>query len=144
MVEANEIVQPQDMLKTKTGDEDIDMIIDVTNTKFAKLEKPVVDRIDQLGDFKGQVSKKMMDLYSVLDELKDMFKKFAAEQQIKLASLPVFFQGAEFYCNLFKFDASDIFTQLELDIKRTRVERDQMLKLKEEKVKSLLDCFESM
>ena len=80
MVEANEVVQPQDMLKTKTGDEDIDMIIDVTNTKFAKLEKPVIDRIDQLGDFKGQISKKMMDLYSVLDELKEMFRKFAAEQ----------------------------------------------------------------
>ena len=38
-----------------------------------------------------------------------MFRKFAAEEKVKLASLPVFFQGVEFYCNLFKFDASDIF-----------------------------------
>ena len=77
-----------------------------------------------------------------------MFKNFAAEQQVKLEKLPVFCQGAEFYCNLFKFDASEIFAQLEQDMKRTRDERDQMLKLKEEKVKNLLDglleCFESM
>ena len=56
----------------------------------------------------------------------------------------MFFQGAEFYCNLFKFDASDIFNQLELDIKRTRVERDKMLELKEEKVKNLLDFLKSI
>ena len=63
-----------------------------------------------------------------------MFRKFAAEQQIKLSSLPVFFQGVDFYCNLFKFDANEIFSQLELDVKRTKAERDQMLKLKEENV----------
>ena len=80
MVEANEVVQPQDLIKTNTGNEDIDMIIEGTNARFAKLEKPVVDRIDQLTDFKGGVSKKMMELYSVLDELKEMFRKFAAEQ----------------------------------------------------------------
>jgi hypothetical protein len=45
MVEANEIVQPQEILKLKTGDEHLDMIIDLTNAKFAKLEKPVVERI---------------------------------------------------------------------------------------------------
>ena len=80
MVEANEVMQPQDLLKTNTGDEEIDMIIEGTNSRFARLEKPVVNRIDQLTDFKGLVSKKMMDLYSVLDELKEMFRKFAAEQ----------------------------------------------------------------
>ena len=80
MVEANEVLQPQDLLKSNTGNEEIDMIIDATNIRFARLEKPVVNRIDQLNDFKGQVSKKMMDLYSVLDELKEMFRKFAAEQ----------------------------------------------------------------
>ena len=80
MVEANEVVQPQDLLKNNTGNEDIDMIVEGTNARFAKLEKPVVDRIDQLTDFKGGVSKKMMELYSVLDELKEMFRKFAAEQ----------------------------------------------------------------
>ncbi len=101
-----------------------------------------MDRIDQLGDFKGLVSKKVMDLYSILDDLKEMFRKFSAQQQLKLASLPVFFQGAEFYCNLFKFDASEIFTQIELDIKRTQLERDQMLKLKEENVKRFLESFE--
>ena len=51
MVEANEVVQPQDLIKTNTGNEDIDMIIEGTNARFAKLEKPVVDRIDQLTDF---------------------------------------------------------------------------------------------
>jgi hypothetical protein len=75
-----------------------------------------------------------------------MFRKFAAEQEVKLARLPVFLKGAEFYCNLFKFDATEIFAQLEEDIKRTTVEKDKMLKLKEEKVKKLLDglleCFE--
>ena len=40
----------------------------------------MVDRIDQLTDFKGMVSKKIMELYSVLDELKEMFRKFSAEQ----------------------------------------------------------------
>ena len=80
MVEANEVVQPQDLIKTNTGNEDIDMIIEGTNARFAKLEKPVVERIDQLTDFKGVVSKKVMELYSVLDELKEMFRKFAAEQ----------------------------------------------------------------
>jgi hypothetical protein len=58
-------------------------------------------------------------LYSVLDELKEIFRKFAVEEQIKLASLPVFLQGVEFYCNLFKYDASNIYLQLEMDIKRT-------------------------
>ena len=110
----------------------------MTNSRFAKLEKPVVNRICELKDFKGLVSKKMMDLYSVMDELKEMFREFAAEQQVKLTSLPVFFQGAEFYCNLFEYDASEIFAQLELDIKRTRDERDQMLNLKEKNVKRLL------
>ena len=77
-----------------------------------------------------------------------MFKKFAAEQQHKLAKLPVFSQGADFYCNLVKFDVSEIFAQLEKDIKRTQVERDQMLKLKEENVKNLMEsmqtCLNSM
>ncbi len=90
-------------------------------------------------EFKELVSKKIIDLYSFLDGLKEMFKKFAAEQQEKLARLPVFLKGAEFYCNLFKFDATEIFAQLEEDIKRTMVEKDKMLKLKEEKVKNLLD-----
>ena len=80
MVEANEVVQPQDLLKSNTGNEEIDIIIDAINARFARLEKPVVNRIDQLNDFKVQVSKKMMELYSVLDELKEMFRKFAAEQ----------------------------------------------------------------
>ena len=80
MVEANEVVQPQDLLKSNTGNEETDIIIDAINARFARLEKPVVNRIDQLNDLKGQVSKKMMDLYSVLDELKEMFRKFAAEQ----------------------------------------------------------------
>ena len=113
MVEANEIVQPQDMLKTKTGDEHLDMIIEATNAKFVQLEKPVIERIGQLSDFKALVSKKVMDLYAVLDELKEMFRKFATEQQEKLARLPVFFQGADFYCNLFKFDAGEMFAELE-------------------------------
>ena len=104
----------------------------------------MVNRIDQLTDFKAQMSKKMMELYSVLDELKEIFRKFAAEEQVKLASLPVFFQGVEFYCNLLKFDASEIFAQLELDMKRTKLERDQMLKLKEKNIKRLLEGFESM
>ena len=131
MVEANKVVQPQDLMKSNTGDEDMDMIIQVTNARFAKLEKPVVNRICELRNFKGLVSKKMIDLYSVLDELKEMFRKFAAEQQVKLEKLPVFCKGAEFYCNLFKFDASEIFAQLEKDIKRMQSERDMMLRLKE-------------
>ena len=112
MVEANEIMQPQDKQSIKTGDEHLDMIIDLTNAKFAKLEKPVVERMEQLTDFKEIDSKKMIDLYSVLDELKEMFRKFAAEQQVKLEKLPVFFKGVEFYCNLLKFDAGGIFAQL--------------------------------
>ena len=113
MVEANEIVQPQDLLKSKGLDEYIDTIIEGTNAKFDLAERPVIERIEQLSDFKGLVSKKMMSLYSVLDELKEMFKKFSAEQQVKLARLPVFSDGVDFYCNLFKFDASQIFAQLE-------------------------------
>ena len=101
------------MRKINAENEDIDMIIEGTNARFAKLEKPVVDRIDQLRDFKELFSKKIIDLYSFLDQLKEMFKKFAAEEQIKFPKLPVFLQGAEFYCNLFKFDASEIFSQLE-------------------------------
>ena len=101
------------MLKSKTGDEEIDLIIDLTKAKFAVLEKPIVDRIDQLRDFKELVSKKFMDLYSVLDQFKEMFRKFASEEQVKFPKVPVFLQGAEFYCNLFKFDASEIFSQLE-------------------------------
>jgi hypothetical protein len=85
------------------------MIIDLTNATFAKLEKPVVERIEQLIDFKELVSKKMMHLYSVMDEFKEMFRKFTAEEQVKFPKLPVFLQGADFYCNLFKFDASEIF-----------------------------------
>ena len=77
------------------------------------MEKPVIARIEQLSDFKGIVSKKMTSLYSVLDALKDMFKRFAAEEQVKLARLPVFSEGVDFYFNLFKFDASQIFAQLE-------------------------------
>ena len=73
----------------------------------------MIERIEQLSDFKALVSKKVMDFYSVFDELKEMFKKFAVEQQNKLARLPVFCQGPEFYCNLFKFDASEMFAQLE-------------------------------
>ena len=34
MVEANQIVQPQDMRKPNTGDEYLDMIIERTNVKF--------------------------------------------------------------------------------------------------------------
>ena len=94
------------MLKTKTLDESFDIIIEGTNAKFDLAEKPVIERIEQLNDFKGLVSKKMMSLYSVLDELKEMFKKFSTLQQVKLARLPVFSDGVEFYCNLFKFDAS--------------------------------------
>ena len=124
------------------------MIIERTNAEFLKLEQPVIERISQLSDFKGQVSKKILVLYSVLDELKEMFKKFTAEQQHKLAKLPVFSHGADFYCNLIKFDVSEIFAQLEKDIKRTQVERDQMLKLKEENVKNLMEsmqtCLNSM
>ena len=56
------------------------MIIEGTNARFAKLEKPVVDRINLLSDFKGIISKKMMDLYSVFDELKVIFRKFETEQ----------------------------------------------------------------
>ena len=89
------------------------MIIDLTKAKFAVLEKPVVDRIEQLRDFKTLVSKKFIDLYSVLDQFKEMFRKFAAEEQVKFPKVPIFLQGAEFYCNLFKFDASEIFSQLE-------------------------------
>ncbi len=123
------------MLKTKTGDEDIDNMIESANAKFAKLEKPVVDRIEHLKDFKELVSKKILDLYLVLDTLKEMFRNFTTEEQVKIAKLPVFLKGAEFYCNLIKFDATEIFAQLEEDIKRTMVEKDKMLKLKEEKVK---------
>ena len=50
------------MLKINPGNEDIDMIIEGTNARFAKLEKPVVDRIEQLRDFKELVSKKIMFL----------------------------------------------------------------------------------
>ena len=70
MVEANQIVQPQDMRKPNTGDEYLDMIIERTNVKFLEtnaqfdlLEKPVIDRINQLSDFKGLVSKKILDVY---------------------------------------------------------------------------------
>jgi hypothetical protein len=33
------------MLQRKTGDDDLDLIIEGTNAKFAKMEKPVVERI---------------------------------------------------------------------------------------------------
>jgi hypothetical protein len=66
------------------------------------------------------------------------------KRKLKLAKLPVFIKGAEFYCNLFKFDASEIFAQLEEDIKRIGFEKDKILKLKEEKVKQLLECFASI
>jgi hypothetical protein len=85
-------------------------------------------------------------LYFILDSLKEIFRKFEAEQQLKLEKMPVFCEGVEFYCNLLKFDATKIFAQLELDIKTTRDERDQMQKLKDEKIRSLLDglteCFD--
>ncbi len=68
------------MLKTKTGDEDIDNMIESANAKFAKLEKPVFDRIEHLKEFKELVSKKILDLFSVLDTLKEMFRKFTAEE----------------------------------------------------------------
>ena len=132
------------MLKSKGLDEYIDTIIEGTNAKFDLAERPVIERIEQLSDFKGLVSKKMMSLYSILDELKEMFKKFSAEEQVKFPTVPVFLQGAEFYCNLFKFDGNEISAQLEKKIKRTRVEKDKMLKLKEEKVNQLLEYFESM
>ena len=35
MVEANEVLQPQDLLKTNTGNEYIDMIIEGTNARFS-------------------------------------------------------------------------------------------------------------
>jgi hypothetical protein len=73
------------------------MIIEGTNAKFDIAEKPVVDRIKQLSEFKELVSKKMMSLYSLLDEFKEMFKKFSAEQQVKLARFPVFSKGPDFY-----------------------------------------------
>ena len=104
----------------------------------------MIKRIVELKNFKEHVSKKIMDLYLVLDQLKEMFKKFAAEEQVKFPKVPVFLQGAEFYCNLFKFDGNEISAQLEKEIKRTRVEKDKMLKLKEEKVNQLLEYFESM
>ena len=54
-------------------------MVESVDSIFAKLEKPVRTRIDDLTGFKGAVSKKMMSLYSVLDELKEMFREFAAE-----------------------------------------------------------------
>lgn len=51
-------------------------MIESINARFNKLEKPIIDRVTSLTNFKGLVSRKFMSLYEVLEEIKTMFKKF--------------------------------------------------------------------
>ena len=78
-------------------DNGVAMIIEAVELQFGKLDGLTSQRIDQLVAFKEMVSKKTLNLLKDIDELKDLFKDFVFDEQVKLQNLPVFEKGVEFY-----------------------------------------------
>ena len=67
-----------------------------------------------------------------------MFNKLQADEQQKIKNLPVFAKDAQFYNDLTKL----FLDELDKDIRRTEEEINALLRVKDAKLKNLLDIFD--
>ena len=118
------------------------MAIELFDKQFGKVNGLADKRIDELVAFKEVISKKAIAFLQQLDDFKEFFKTFAADQQAKLQDLPVFKKGVDFYQSQLNFNFVGILQELEADISRTKEYKGGNLKLKEAKLKELLAVFD--
>ena len=70
-------------------------MIEEVDRKFEHFIKPFGNRLLAYRGLKENLSKKLVDIC-------DIITRFQADEQPKILNMPVFFQDAQFYCNLTK------------------------------------------
>ena len=119
-------------------------LVELLEKKYAALLKPYTERVRELGTFKEVVSKRLLDLNKYINDFKQLFKNFAAEQQVKLQHLKVFSKDVDYYCDLLTLNIKEgeIVKSLEKDITITEGEAKKINYSKEFQIKKLLDVFD--
>lgn len=92
--------------------------------------------------FKEVTSKKVISFLEEIEEFKETFKTFAAEEQQKLKNLPVFKKGVDFYISQLNFNFISILQELDADIKIAKENKNAHLKRKEARLKEILTAFD--
>ena len=77
MVEAND--QPQDKIGTPEGNDEVQDAIELLEKKFARIHGSINQRSNSLTEFKEVASKRLISILKDIDDFKDIFKTFEAD-----------------------------------------------------------------
>ena len=92
-------------------------------------------------EFKEVVSKRLIGFLRDVEAFKDIFTNFVADVQPKYKDLPVFQRDVAHYLSFFKFDVEALMKELDADIAKPKIVKENNNLLKETKLKQAVSLF---